>query len=78
MARAATAGSLAPRFTPLILHWNGAAWKRVQIPVHASGGTLIGVFASSRRSAWAVGCTRFFADPRARPLVLRWNGTAWT
>jgi hypothetical protein len=37
----------------------------------------IGVFAASGRSAWAVGCTRFFADPKAKPVVLHWNGTAW-
>ena len=77
MALAPLAASLARHAIPLILHWNGTRWKRVHIPVPASGGNLIGVFAASGRSAWAVGCTRFFADPKARPVVLHWNGTAW-
>jgi hypothetical protein len=38
---------------------------------------LIGVFAASGRNAWAVGCTKTFANVKARPLVLHWNGVAW-
>ena len=60
-----------------ILHWNGAAWRRISIPVPADGGMLIGVFAASGRNAWAVGCTKTFGSFNARPLVLHWNGTAW-
>src|ERR1022692_3120963 len=71
------AASLARPAIPLILRWNGTAWKRVHVPVPASGGTLIGVFAASAHSAWAVGCTRFFADPKAQPVLLHWNGTTW-
>jgi len=64
-------------FKPLLLHWSGTAWQPARFPEPASGGTFLGVFATSGRSAWAVGCTRFFGAPKARPLVLRWNGTAW-
>jgi hypothetical protein len=71
------AASLARPAIPLILRWNGTAWKRVHVPVPASGGTLIGVFAVSGHSAWAVGCTRIFADPKAQPVLLHWNGTTW-
>jgi hypothetical protein len=56
---------------------NGTAWKRARIPVPANGGMLIGVFAASGRRAWAVGCTRSFASRKAKPLMLRWNGTSW-
>ena len=76
-ARWPGAVSLAPRVRPLILHWDGTVWKRVHIPVPPNGGSLIGVFAASRRSAWAVGCTKFFANPKAKPVVLHWNGRAW-
>jgi len=73
-ARAAGAG---PASEPLILHWNGTAWRRTSLPVPANGGQLIGVFAASGRNAWAVGCTKIFANIRARPLVLHWNGSSW-
>jgi hypothetical protein len=70
--------SAAPAAEPLILHWDGNAWRRVSSPEPAPGGQLIGVYARSGRSAWAVGCTRTFASAKARPLVLRWNGVKWT
>jgi hypothetical protein len=76
-ARPAPAAGAGPAAEPLILHWNGAAWRRISIPLPADGGMLIGVYAASGRNAWAVGSTKTFADIKARPLVLHWNGTAW-
>lgn len=62
----------------LILHWNGTAWARVATP---SPGTrfnvLNGVSAVSARNAWAVGFYRNQAAG-ALPLILHWNGTAWS
>jgi hypothetical protein len=56
----------------LVLHWNGAAWKKVASP---SPGTesndLYSVTAISPSNAWAVGS---YND---RTFVLHWNGTAW-
>ncbi len=54
----------------LVLHWNGAAWKRVASP-SPRDAELYGVAATSPRNAWAVG------DSRNGALVLHWNGTAW-
>ena len=76
-ARGLPAANTGPAAEPLILHWNGAAWRRISIPVPADGGMLIGAYAVSGRNAWAVGCTRTFAKIKAKPLVLLWNGTAW-
>ena len=56
----------------LILHWNGAAWRRVPSPACAGGCGLTSVAAISARSAWAVGATSTWT------LILRWNGTTWT
>jgi len=41
--------------TPVILHWNGAAWTRVASPSPGAGGHLESITASSPASAWAVG-----------------------
>jgi hypothetical protein len=76
-ARPAPSAGAGPAAEPLILHWNGAAWRRISIPLPANGGMLIGVYAASGRNAWAVGSTMTFASINARPLVLHWNGTAW-
>ena len=62
---------------PVILHWNGTSWRRVAAGTPAHGGQLIGAFALSGRTAWAVGCTRTFGNRNAKPMVLRWNGTGW-
>jgi len=72
-----TRAAAGPASEPLILHWNGSAWRRIVIRRPANGGQLIGVRAASGRNAWAVGCTKTFANPKAKPLALHWNGTAW-
>jgi hypothetical protein len=41
-------------------------------PITSLPGGLLGVSALSASSAWAVGTTG------TGPLILRWNGTAWT
>jgi hypothetical protein len=64
--------------TPLILHWNGTAWKVVKSPAPSgsTGGQLNGVSAVSAADAWAVGYGSYFDAPD-EPLTLHWNGTAW-
>jgi hypothetical protein len=56
---------------PLIVRWNGTAWKQVPSPAPANS-TLSGVAATSATSAWAVGSTG-----TGKSLIERWNGTAW-
>jgi hypothetical protein len=63
---------------PVIIRWNGSAWKKVPVPSQPGGALLIGVAASSARSAWAVGATRIFTTKAAKRLILRWNGSTWT
>ncbi len=58
---------------PLILHWNGSAWRRQDPQALADGRALYGVAATSARDAWAVGQTWSY-----KTLILHWNGRAWT
>ena len=60
---------------PLILHWDGHAWKRVASPAPGHGSSLNGVTALSAHNAWAVGS--FVAGFSRRLLVEHWNGRAW-
>ena len=64
--------------TPLILHWNGASWKRVSSNLPRGLGNLRGVAATSTHNAWAVGCSGCLAEGAGAPLIERWNGTRWT
>jgi hypothetical protein len=67
------------RYQTLIVHWNGRAWK-VQPSPSTGAGTgddfLLGVAATSRRNAWAVGRVKGSAA-HARTLIEHWNGKAW-
>jgi hypothetical protein len=52
-------------------HWDGTAWKTV--PVQSPlGSEFTAVSATSGQDAWAVG------DHSGQPLIMRWNGKAWT
>jgi hypothetical protein len=63
----------------LALHWNGRSWSRVAIPGVGVASALLGVATRSASDAWAVGgYTSSFEDPTPRPLVLHWDGAAWT
>jgi hypothetical protein len=57
---------------PLILHWNGTAWKQQTSP---DQGELFSVAATSSSSAWAAGL--YPAGPTNKTRVERWNGAAW-
>jgi hypothetical protein len=61
----------------LIARWNGAAWKVASAPASARAGWLNDVAVASARDAWAVGWSGGFNTPQ-RPLILHWNGIAWT
>lgn len=64
---------------PLILHWTGAKWRAVPNPPgQLSSGFLRGVVAVSADDVWAVGA-RFNGGPGERdPLILHWDGSAWS
>ena len=61
---------------PLVMHWNGRAWRPAAMPGVASG-VLYGVDAVGPDDVWAVGGTGTGYRMRA-PLVEHWNGTRWT
>jgi hypothetical protein len=63
---------------PLILRWNGTAWKAVTTPAPSGAtlSTLTGVSAVSATDAWAVGAYNNSSGVN-KSLILRWNGTAW-
>jgi hypothetical protein len=60
-------------FGNLFLHWNGHAWKSVKGPNPGGNSNgLLGVDASSRSSAWAVGDAK-----RTGSALYRWSGSRW-
>lgn len=64
---------------PVILHWNGTAWKRVPSPNPAGQfNYLSAVSASSPGDAWTVGSTCTISTGTCAPLLLHWNGTRWS
>lgn len=52
------------------VHWDGIAWSPIPVPDATSLSDISGVDASN---VWVVG-----ASASTRPLVKRWDGTAWS
>ena len=67
---------------PMIMHWDGKTWTRMNAPVFTAGGLLSSVTATSPHDAWAVGQIGNGAgdgiNAADRTLVLHWDGTSWT
>ena len=63
----------------LILHWNGTKWSRAPTLIATNGGVvnLQGVATTSPDSTWVVGYTGN-SQTGDQPLILHWNGKAWT
>lgn len=69
-------GSMSSRANPtfrqqvLLEHWDGARWQAVPAAIP---GILFGVAAVDANDIWAVG-----QAPSDLPLILHWNGAAWS
>ena len=61
---------------PLILHWNGKAWKRRARGIGSGGFSLGGVAAVSARRVFVAGTTGE-GDAPTRARTARFNGTRW-
>jgi hypothetical protein len=62
----------------LVLYWDGSAWSPSAAPAVPSYGTqLAAVAAVSATDVWAVGQYDTASD-FDHPLILHWNGTAWS
>ena len=58
-------------FTPVVLRWDGRAWRRENLPGFPADVALDDVIAFSATDVWVVGRSD------AGPLVARWNGKGW-
>lgn len=68
-----------PGTRPLFLHYDGARWTQVVADsfIHFSG-RLEAVTAIASDDIWAVGTSATFDGDPARPLIMHWDGDAWT
>src|SRR5206468_10266961 len=60
----------------LVTHWDGTAWRVVQVPYGGFYSELRAVSASSATDVWAVGVSNAMGD-MPLSLVMHWNGTDW-
>jgi len=66
----------------LVLHWDGSAWTRINVPGTVSDGTinfptLEDVFVVSADDVWIVGRAFSWTVFRTIPIALHWNGQNW-
>src|SRR5947208_844371 len=59
-----------PRRDTLVYHYVAGAWHRAPSPNPRTFNTLLGVTATGRTDAWAVGWSSTEMFPHTRPLVL--------
>jgi WD40 repeat protein len=77
-------GLLPGNSLPLLLHWDGVAWRIMPTPDLGStwGGTLQAVTAISSDAVWAVGSRRSLdTEPgkeRVETLIEHWDGKTWS
>jgi hypothetical protein len=67
-----------PNQRSLILHWDGTAWSIVPSPQTDQVNHLSGVTAIASNDVWAVGYQSGPISGPSRPLVLHWDGSAWS
>src|SRR5690606_13167200 len=61
---------------PVIMHYDGAAWTRVDLQRYPGDGALLrSVVARAADDVYALGVIA--ADPDNKPLILHYNGTGW-
>jgi hypothetical protein len=68
-------GSSAQGNVPILLHWNGQAW-RLRAGAFSSPGVLRAVSATSPQDVWAVGSSS--SGSSEHTLIEHFNGTRWT
>ncbi len=63
----------------LLLHWDGRAWSRMDLPRVADQSFLTGVAGSSPSDVWVVGgAGGMMAIDEYRAIVLHWDGHTWS
>ena len=64
---------------PLLLHYDGRAWTRVQAPaLDGRYGELAGLAAAGPNDVWAVGTEEIGAPAKDHGLVAHFDGHSWT
>jgi hypothetical protein len=73
---------------PAVMHWTGSAWTlartpRLALPDPAAVGVVNDVYARSASDVWAAGgfawgCGDSGDDVCTQPLLLHWDGAAWS
>jgi hypothetical protein len=62
---------------PAVIHWDGHAWSRADLPVRGSD-FLFDISAGGSDDVWAVGSSDVNRPPYVETLTLHWDGRSWT
>jgi hypothetical protein len=60
------------RGRPLILNYNGSAWRELPDPAIGDDVEMVGVYAAAQNNVWAVA-----NNGQGMPVLLNWNGKGW-
>jgi hypothetical protein len=61
---------------PAVIHWDGHAWSREDLPVRGSD-FLFDISAGGSDDVWAVGSSDVDQAPYVKTLTLHWDGRSW-
>lgn len=64
------------------MHWDGTAWTEVPVPaIEIPEGAFLSVndvAANAPNDVWLSGGAQIYDQPQTQPVLMHWDGTAWT
>jgi hypothetical protein len=79
MAAGSQVRNTASKFlTPLVMQWNGSTWSLATTPVPSTVSALATVSCFDPTSCVAGGAVGTITTGTVQPLILAWNGAAWS
>jgi hypothetical protein len=71
---------LGTKLSPLLEHWDGTTWVRVDAPkpLHGHNNIVTGLASTSGSDVWAVGLSYHSGFHVRHSFIMHWDGSHWT
>jgi hypothetical protein len=77
-AWAAGYATVGAEYRSLVQRWDGSRWSQTPTPSTGDGYTMLRAVSGGASAAWAAGTAWDEAEEAYMPVILEWDGTAWS